>query len=169
MNFCTIMKKLYVFDLDDTLYIDNNLNESFEYNKKIKDLLSKIKQSGSKIAVLTYNITAKAYIQKLGLESYIDLLFISAYVLDPEQQDTFVNNYKHIIKFNRSYLYKKIYYIYKSHTIQYLLEKADVLNHEVIFFDDDITNVYDVLSKNIESIHVLSSGIDFESIYKNKF
>jgi len=164
------MKKLYVFDLDDTLYIDNNLDETFEYNKKIKDLLSKIKQNGSKIAVLTYNITAKAYIKKLGLDSYIDLLFISAYIFEPEDDvDAFDNKNKHIIKFKKSYFYKTIYYIYKSHTIQYLLEKASVLNHEVIFFDDDITNVYDVLSKNIESIHVLSSGIDFESIYKNKF
>lgn len=132
-------KKLFIFDLDDTLYlrnkkklsgINNNHHELCEYTKKITEILKKIKQQDKIITMASHNRNPKYILAKLGILDVFSII-IGEY---PRKKDTMVME---------------------------ILEKTGCSKDDAIFFDDHPEHIIDVKNIGVDTYFVESMhGID---------
>jgi HAD superfamily phosphatase (TIGR01681 family) len=139
--------KVFVFDLDDTLYlhrVDAEYRE--EYTIKIREFLYSLKESGKIVCLATHNKSPYYYLHKMEI---YDLFHEIIY----ERKDVHPS------------LNSILEYTNKKDMIQEILEKTNVTNEDVVFFDDHSYNIDEVKSLGIESIYVSpKTGILLENI-----
>ena len=111
--------KVYVFDLDDTLYLHTNddLDYKREYHIKVKDYLTELKNCNKILCVATHNSNPKRYLKEIGLD----------------------NLFEHIVyelKDLNSCYNKISEYTSKKDMITEIMRKTGYKKNKIIFFDD---------------------------------
>lgn len=129
--------KVYVFDLDNTLFLHNS-EETYtaRYHKKVKNYLLNLKRDNKKVCLATHNKDPKYYIEKMGLE--YDLFDVIVYEL------------KHVNPLSNSISE----YTSKKDMILDIVKKTGCRKSQVIFFDDSYYNIRQVQSINVKSVKV---------------
>lgn len=133
-------KKLFIFDLDDTLYLrykkklsscyNNNDTELSQYTKKITEILKKIKQQDKIITMASHNRNPTRILEKMDILHFFSII-IGEY---PRKKDTMVME---------------------------ILEKTGCSKEEAIFFDDHPEHIIDVQNFGVDTYFVDSiHGID---------
>lgn len=148
-------KKLFVFDLDDTLYnnfcISGDIVLTSEYKENLYNFIKNLKNSGKILAIASHNAKPKETFKTMKVCKFFD----EDLILGPKH---IYENEKHLYdakKLKFSYFADYTYYPRKSEMIKELMEKFNVNTEEVIFFDDDPGHIYDVdKNLNVTSIHV---------------
>ena len=141
-------KKIFIFDLDDTLILNNYNNEN--YNDKIYKFLIYLKNKGKILAIASHNGAPKFTIKMYNKK--ILNLFESDDILGAEEvvsKDQITNLDSDISFTNGDYIYYK-----KTEMIKKLIKKYDLKFKDVIFFDNDKGHILDALGENIVSILV---------------
>lgn len=139
--------KVFVFDLDDTLYLHKVESEyREEYTAKIRELLYSLKRRGKIVCLATHNKLPYHYLDKMNI------------------YDVF-----HEIIYERRNVNPRIHSIYeytsKRDMIKEIVERTNVLNEDVVFFDDHEYNINEVKSLGIESVYISSkTGIIIDKI-----
>lgn len=139
--------KVFVFDLDDTLYLHRvDVEYREEYTIKIREFLNLLKDNGKIICLATHNKSPYHYLYKMDIyDVFHEIIY--------ETKD--VNPNKNSI----------LEYTNKKDMIQEILEKTNVTNEDVVFFDDHSYNIDEVKSLGIESVYVSpKTGIIIENI-----
>jgi HAD superfamily phosphatase (TIGR01681 family) len=139
--------KVFVFDLDDTLYLHKvDVEYREEYTIKIREFLNLLKDSGKIVCLATHNKSPYHYLYKMDIyDVFHEIIY--------ETRD--VNPNKNSI----------LEYTNKKDMIQEILEKTNVTNEDVVFFDDHSYNIDEVKSLGIESVYVSpKTGIIIENI-----
>lgn len=142
--------KIFVFDLDNTLYlhhIDQNYAE--KYHKKVVKFLNYLKDSDKLLYIVTHNFNPVKYLKKI----YILPLLFDGIIKETKNVHPSFNNISE--------------YTSKKDMILEILDKhKDLTKDDVIFFDDHTFNIKEVEKLNVKSIYVnQSKGIDFSEIY----
>lgn len=139
--------KVFVFDLDDTLYLhDVSIEYREEYNIKIREFLKSLKDDGKIVCLATHNKSPYYYLHKMEIYGLFHEIIY-------ETKD--VTSSKNSI----------LEYTNKKDMIQEILEKTNVTNEDVVFFDDQSYNIDEVKSLGIASVHVSpKTGILLENI-----
>jgi FMN phosphatase YigB (HAD superfamily) len=81
------MKQLYIFDLDDTLYLRTPMYSSrILYEECLKRCLLKLKNNNKILAIASHNSNPEKYLHKMGI------LHLFSYIIGeyPRQKDTMV-------------------------------------------------------------------------------
>ena len=140
--------KLFVFDLDHTLYL-HHADEQYanEYHSKVKNMLNFLKDKGKLLYIATHNKSPEYYLDKIN----ITLLF-----------DGIVKETKHV--YNET---KIDDYTNKKDMILEILDKnSNLTKDDIIFFDDYQYNIDAVNSIGVKCIYVDEfKGINFSEIY----
>ena len=142
--------KIFVFDLDDTLYL-HNVNQAYKdtYHKKIKNFLVYLKDNDKILYIATHNF---------GPSSWLNIIDIPPLLFNGIIKETKdVNPYKNHIN----------EYTSKKDMILEILDKnSEFTTDDIVFFDDHEYNIKEVESINVKSIYVDSrNGINFSEIY----
>jgi HAD superfamily phosphatase (TIGR01681 family) len=139
--------KVFVFDLDDTLYLHNvDFLYREEYTRKIKEFLLSLKNNGKILCLATHNKSPYHYLHKMDIyDIFHEIIY--------EKRDVHPS-------LNSIYDYTN-----KKDMIQEILDKTDSTNEEVIFFDDHIYNINEVKSIGVETVRVSpTTGIILEKL-----
>lgn len=139
--------KVFVFDLDDTLYLHSvNYDYRVEYTKKIREFLQSLRDMGKILCLATHNKSPYHYLNKMDISDLFDEIVY-------EQKDVSPN-------------YNSIYeYTNKKDMIQEIIMKTNVSTNDIVFFDDMDYNLQEVKSIGVESIKVYPcKGIVLDSI-----
>jgi HAD superfamily phosphatase (TIGR01681 family) len=129
--------KVYVFDLDNTLFLHNNEEKYTEqYHQKVKNYLLNLKRDNKKICLATHNKYPRYYIEKLGL----DYNFFDIIVYELKDVNPFINSIRE--------------YTSKKDMILEIIKKIGCRKSQVLFFDDNYYNIREVRSINIKSVKV---------------
>lgn len=131
------MSKVYVFDLDNTLYLwDVSKNYKLEYEYKLVKFLKDLKENNNILAIASHNTSPRYYLRKMNLSNYFDYI-IGEY--PRKKSDMIIEILKNIV------------------TMEYTKK-------DVIFFDDLDYNIRECRENDIISIKVDPvKGIDFEN------
>jgi HAD superfamily phosphatase (TIGR01681 family) len=141
--------KIFVFDLDNTLYLHNVRGEYRDvYHKKVKNFLNYLKDYGKLLYIASHNLEPKC----LLLELEIPLITFDGIIKETKD----VNPHSNTIS----------EYTSKKDMICEILENHKDLSYEdVVFFDDNKYNIKEVESINVKSIYIdESKGINFSDI-----
>lgn len=65
-------KKLHIFDLDDTLILWKH--RSPDYERKVKEMLIKLKNSGKILALASHNRSPRFYLVRMGVNELFDIV-----------------------------------------------------------------------------------------------
>lgn len=139
--------KVFVFDLDDTLYLHRvDLDYREEYTKKIREFLQSLRDMGKILCLATHNKSPYRYLHKMNIHDLFDEIIY-------EKRDV-------------SPYYNSIYdYTNKKYMIQEIMGKTNVSSEDIVFFDDADYNLEEVKSLGVESIKVSPyKGIILEDI-----
>lgn len=142
--------KVFVFDLDDTLYL-HNVEYSYreEYTQKIRDFLQHLKDNGKIVCLATHNKSPYYYLSRMDIYNLFHEIIYEKKDVNP--------------KYNSIYEYTN-----KKYMVQEIIDKTNVSTQDVIFFDDVYYNINEVKSLGIESIRVSpTTGIVLEKINVN--
>lgn len=80
-------KRLHIFDLDDTLYLRNRIEDTDEYHAQVKKMIKDLKKDGKIIAMASHNSNPHYYLSNMGIINYFDII-IGEY---PREKDDMVN------------------------------------------------------------------------------
>jgi HAD superfamily phosphatase (TIGR01681 family) len=129
--------KVYVFDLDNTLFLHNS-EEMYtqQYHKKVKNYLLNLKRDNKKICLATHNKNPKYYIEKMGL----DYDFFDVIVYELKNVHPLFNSITE--------------YTSKKDMILEIIKKTGCKKSQVLFFDDSYYNIHQVRSINVKSVKV---------------
>jgi HAD superfamily phosphatase (TIGR01681 family) len=138
--------KVFVFDLDNTLYLHNvNSFYSDRYHKDVKTFLEKLKTKNKILCIATHNKNPKYYLDKIEISDLFDHIIY-------EKKD--VNPYCNSIH----------EYTGKDEMIQEIIDKTKCKKEEIIFYDDADYNIKKVENFGIKSIKIDDNiGIVFNS------
>ena len=138
--------KVFVFDLDNTLYLHNvNSFYSDRYHKDVKTFLEKLKTKNKILCIATHNKNPKYYLDKIEISDLFDHIIY-------EKKD--VNPYENSIQ----------EYTGKDEMIQEIIDKTKCKKEEIIFYDDADYNIKKVENFGIKSIKIDDNiGIVFNS------
>lgn len=142
--------KVFVFDLDDTLYLHRvDWEYRQEYTQKIREFLQCLKDQGKILCLATHNRKPFYYLNKMDMYDMFDEIVY-------EKKD--VSPWSH-----------SIYdYTNKKDMIQEILDKTNTSITDVVFFDDVHYNINEVKSLGIEAIRVSPiTGIALDKINVN--
>lgn len=156
-------KKLFIFDLDNTIYFNQYDDYYKEFHINIHHLIKKLYEQGKIIAIVTYNLDPESCLEFLNIKEYV------SYIYKPINSLQEYDLTLYDIRSETTYLDKIYYHLYKSFFINNLKTKlTHISNDEMIFFDDSIYNIKDVEKNcNIECVPVDSkTGLDFDLILK---
>ncbi len=129
--------KVYVFDLDNTLFLHNNEEKYTEqYHQKVKNYLLNLKRDNKKICLATHNKHPRYYIEKLGL----DYNFFDVIVYELKDVNPLINSIQE--------------YTSKKDMILEIIKKTGCRKSQVLFFDDSYYNIRQVQSINVKSVKV---------------
>jgi HAD superfamily phosphatase (TIGR01681 family) len=115
-------KQLYIFDLDDTLYLRTMRGycDIDEFHKYIKDIIFKLYKSGKILCIASHNKNVKYCLEKL------DILDLFTYIIG---------------EYPRS----------KKTMVLEILDNMKITSDQAVFFDDLIKNIKDVSELGVES------------------
>ena len=137
--------KIFVFDLDNTLYLHNNENSS--YHKKVKNFLVYLKDNNKKLYVATHNFNPVFLLDKLNITELFD-----GVIKETKNVNPMLNSIME--------------YTNKKDMILEILKDTDFTTEDVIFFDDHEYNITQVNSIGVKCIYVDDfKGINFSDIY----
>lgn len=141
--------KIFVFDLDNTLYLHNvDQIYSENYHKKVKNFLMYLKDNDKLLYIATHNFHPDNYLNKINVPP---LLF-----------DGIIKETKDV----HPSLNTIMEYTSKKDMILEILDKHKTLTKDdIIFFDDHSYNIREVEKLDVKSIYVnANKGIDFSEI-----
>lgn len=158
-------KKVFIFDLDNTIYFNENDPYYNKFHNDVYYLIKNLYEQGKIIAIITYNLSPESCLEFLNIKQYVSFIY-----------KPIVSLKKHNLSLKDIYSHTSFediiyYYPYKSFFIKNLKtqkEMNNIINEEIIFFDDSVNNIRDVKNNcNIECIHVNSKiGLDIDLILK---
>lgn len=125
---------LFIFDLDDTLYLRSNYNYDYvnEYKLKLKSFLKYLKTQNKILTIASHNRKPHFFLQEIEILEFFDYI---------------------IGEYPRN----------KACMVKSLLELTNCTHSEAIFFDDLINNVKDVEDIGVKSILICDyDGINFD-------
>lgn len=137
--------KVYVFDLDDTLYLHTNKDIEYknEYHIKVKKYLQKLKKRNKILCLATHNSHPMTYLKRIGIEDMFDEIVYELKDLNA-----------HVNKISE--------YTSKKEMITEIMKKTGYKKNKIIFFDDSDYNIDQVNSIGVKSIKVSRLlGLDF--------
>lgn len=139
--------KVFVFDLDDTLYLHRvDFWYREEYTRKVREFLNSLKESGKILCLATHNKSPYYYLHKMEIYDVFQEIIYETRDVHPS--------------LNSIYDYTN-----KKDMIQEILDKTNVTNEEVIFFDDHMYNINEVKSIGVETVRVSPrTGIMIENL-----
>ena len=139
--------KVYVFDLDDTLYLHNaNALYKNEYHKRVKDFLEELKNQDKILCIATHNRSPNYYLDLMEIKELFDEIIY-------EKKDVYP--WRNSIKD----------YTSKKEMINSIIEKFDCNIDEIVFFDDNNYNIQEIETLGIRSVKVSSDkGVNIEVI-----
>lgn len=142
--------KIFVFDLDDTLYL-HNVNKDYVkvYHKKVKNFLDYLKDNNKILYIATHNFNPDLYLYRMKISQLLfDGIIKETKDVNPESNS--------IIDYTSK----------KDMILEILNKQPNLTKDDIIFFDDHIYNINEVNSINVKSIHVdKKKGIIFSDIY----
>jgi HAD superfamily phosphatase (TIGR01681 family) len=141
--------KIFVFDLDNTLYL-HNVDEDYAemYHKKVKNFLMYLKDSDKLLYIATHNFNPGNYLSKIDILQLFDGI-----IKETKDVHPWLNS---IIEYTSK----------KDMVLEILNKHNDLKKEDVVFFDDHNYNIKEVESINVKSIYVDNNkGIDFNEIY----
>jgi HAD superfamily phosphatase (TIGR01681 family) len=140
--------KIFVFDLDNTLYLHKaNFNYKEEYDEKVRTFLKELKMKNKILCILTHNRKPMMYLESMKIESFFDKIIFET---------------RNICGLSANYISN---YTPKDEMISIIIEEFKCNLNEIIFFDDNSYNIKQIESIGIESIKVSpKDGICLEEI-----
>jgi hypothetical protein len=159
-------KKIFIFDLDDTLYLHHaDLSFKKEYHRNILTFLKDLKKDNKLICLVTYNVNPKRLLNdSICLFDYVyspKLLSLSEYLND---HNIDIEHYTPWICNDKVTLCKD-----KSIVIKEILSKFNCESYQAIFFDDNKVHIKAVQKIGIETVLVNPlKGIPIPKIEKKK-
>lgn len=142
--------KIFVFDLDNTLYL-HNVNQVYteNYHKKVKNFLMYLKDNDKILYIATHNFEPTKWLNRINISP----LLFNGIIKETKN----VNQYNNCIS---EYTSKK------DMILEILDNQNDFTKDDVIFFDDHNYNIKEVESINVKCIYVDElKGINFREIY----
>ena len=132
--------KLFVFDLDNTLYLHEISKEKREeYEIRLKKMLRVLKKNGKKIGLASFNSNPNKFLIRMDIMKYFDVI-IGEYPIGKYSRD-------------------------KLSMIHEIMDKTDSCNNETVFFDDLYSNIHKVKQDDIKCIYVIPFiGIEIDEI-----
>lgn len=129
------MSKVYIFDLDDTLYLRNVSDEYKKiYEYELIKFLNKLKNNNKILAIASHNISPRYFLRKMNIDTYFDYI---------------------IGEYPRK----------KSDMIVEILKNVNKVKEDVIFFDDLSYNILECKENGIKSIKIdPKNGIEFKNM-----
>lgn len=141
--------KIFVFDLDNTLYLHNvDQNYAEKYHKKALNFLMYLKDCDKLLYIATHNFNPKFLLDKINISPLFDGIIKETKDVHPS-------------------LNSIVEYTSKKDMILEILDKhKNLTKDDVVFFDDHNYNIKQVESINVKSIYVNDyKGIDFSEIF----
>lgn len=142
--------KIFVFDLDNTLYlynVDNIYTE--EYHKKVKNFLIYLKDNNKLLYIATHNLYPVDYLNQINIPQ---LLF-----------NGIIKETKNVHPMRNSI---SDYTSKKDMILEILDKNSNLTKDDIIFFDDNQYNIDQVKSIGVKCIYVDKfKGINFSEIY----
>jgi HAD superfamily phosphatase (TIGR01681 family) len=141
--------KVFVFDLDNTLYLHSaNHIYSDNYHKQVKSFLENLKAQNKILCIATHNKNPKYYLERMQIFDLFDHIKLETKNVNP-----FTNTVDE--------------YTGKNEMVQEIIDTIGCKKEEVIFFDDLNYNINLVENIGVKSIKVSQEkGIDFKDIKK---
>jgi HAD superfamily phosphatase (TIGR01681 family) len=141
--------KIFVFDLDNTLYlhkVDQNYAEV--YHKKVKNLLVYLKDNDKILYIATHNFNPDNYLNRINISPSL----FNGIIKETKDVNPMLNSIND--------------YTSKKDMILEIVEHTCLTTDDVIFFDDHSFNIKEVEKLNVKSIYVDDlKGINFSDIY----
>jgi HAD superfamily phosphatase (TIGR01681 family) len=142
--------KIFVFDLDNTLYL-HKVDQIYaeKYHKKVNNFLNYLKDNNKLLYIATHNFSPVDYFNRMIIQP----LLFNGIIKETKDVHPSLNNISE--------------YTSKKDMILEILDKhKDLTKDDVIFFDDHMFNIKEVEKLNVKSIYVNESkGIDFSEIF----
>jgi HAD superfamily phosphatase (TIGR01681 family) len=141
---------IFVFDLDNTLYLHNVDNVYAEkYHIKVKNFLMYLKDNGKKLYIATHNFNPDRLLHRINISP----LLFNSIIKETKDVHPLLNS---ITEYTSK----------KDMILEILNNHNDLTKNDIIFFDDHEYNIKEVNSINVKSVYVNESkGIDFTEIY----
>lgn len=136
--------KVYVFDLDNTLYL-HKVNDT-TYHKNLKHNLIQLKDKDKILCIASHNVNPEKFMKRLGILDLFDKILYEHQALNPRINDI-------------------SQYTKKSKMIKELLSETKYTKEDVVFFDDYNYNIKDVSEFGIRCVLVDElKGVDFTEL-----
>jgi len=141
---------IFVFDLDNTLYLHNvDGNYAEMYHKKVKNFLMYLKDNDKILYIATHNFNPSKYLFYLNISP----LLFNGIIKETKNVHPSLNS---ITEYTSK----------KDMILEILNNHNDLTKNDIIFFDDHDYNIKEVDSINVKSIYVNEcKGINFSDIY----
>ena len=141
--------KIFVFDLDDTLYLHNVDKNYVEiYHKKVKNFLVYLKDNDKRLYIATHNFGPSSLLNRMDIPP----LLFNGIIKETKNVNPYIN---HINEYTSK----------KDMILEILDKNPEFTTDDVVFFDDHEYNIKEVESINVKSIRVdARKGIDFNEI-----
>lgn len=141
--------KIFVFDLDYTLYLHTSTKYADCYHLKIRNWLEYLKDNNKHLYIATHHSSPTSIIEELKIEKLINCVLKETKDID------------------KSYSISD--YTSKKGMIEEILNKTENKNYttdDVVFFDDNPYNIHEVNKINVKSILVDGlKGINLSELY----
>lgn len=141
---------IFVFDLDNTLYLHNVDNiYAEEYHKKVKNFLTYLKDNNKRLYIATHNFYPIDYLNQINISP----LLFNGIIKETKNVHPMINRISD--------------YTSKKDMILEILDKnSNLTKDDIIFFDDHQYNIDAVKSIGVKCIYVDEfKGINFSEIY----
>lgn len=137
--------KVFVFDLDNTLYLHNvNSVYSDRYHKDVKVFLENLKNKNKILCIATHNKNPNNYLDKIEISHLFDYIIYEKKNVHP-------------------YLNSIHEYTGKDEMIQEIIDKTKFKKEEIIFYDDADYNIKKVENFGVKSVKIDANiGIVFD-------
>ena len=142
--------KVFVFDLDNTLYLHHTTRAySDDYHKKVKKFLVNLKTQNKILSIATHNKNPKWILKQIGIFDLFDHI-----VYEQKNVHPWTNTIEE--------------YTGKNEMVQEIINKTKCKKEQVIFFDDFDYNIKKVEGLGVKSVKVSDQiGIVFQDVLKD--
>lgn len=139
--------KIYVFDLDNTLFLHNSDYEyTDDYHKRVMEFLQGLKARGKILCIATHNKNPEYYLKRIRIFDLFDYI-----IHERKNVNCFYNTIED--------------YTGKNEMIEEILDLTKCKKEEVIFFDDADYNIKQVEMIGVKSVKVCDQkGINFDDV-----
>lgn len=144
-------KKVFLFDLDDTLYLYNKKDNS-EYYKKVRDFLRNLKKQNKIIGLITNNLEPVGILNKIGVDMSIFDIISTPIKMNDFEYKNFCKNTEYS-SFSWTFWNDYWYVRYpKNNIILKYIKDSCFLSEDIIYFDNSKNTIKSI--KNIDCILV---------------